>query len=959
MSDAEESIAYGLPGSAKGSENSDESSTGESESSTSSDANDSSTASTFDADNETDANVRMTRWLVLDADADERRQAHRESLETRTAQTVHIQVRLQNGKKKCTSIKCLSQERMGCHVDLEKVLKAMKHCIKTSGTINQDDVRGPIIQLQGDCWKVVKHFLFREGLADRGFVQCHGAMGDGMAGLSSLSQMERSLDEWLDSQRLLVPGPRLSMRNLVQTAPAPPATETATSQEPLAMSIGADSCWEDIRLKLQHVAKARGRRNYDRSQCLAELQGILAIIDGDDAQRKDIFGPRESLTVLNMVIIVESDASSCAFKGMSATSWQRTFVLVKKFLIRVLEDCREVALLDISSVPSALPSIVTSHDALVGHIEMLEEQLHKRYQFLDSHGESGDGECIGFATSMVDLLSLMLAAQDCLHQCGSPYEWRLAAKVLDNTYHADESLLSRLSEVQAEFQTGVQEVGKNAHGLCATVHEGGDADSKSRATLQLVYHLALHGRYSEAKTLLILSNAADHISKQEVPMQILYNCISAELGLCAFRFGKLSEARTYLEELCQRGRTSVLLGQDLYWSRNTTARHPRMNVRLIEVVDCICALLSDGQKVGFGTPEAGKKLSGFRFGLQDYKKLPCRVPESDREYVFAAALQLGCFSWESAVASLMDVLTRCAPGIVTGDVEAMLVEKVKDAALHAFLVHSSQECREQELSHLARMFACEEQRVRSRVNLMIHQGILAVAWDETSRILHFPGSAVQQCIQELALHLGDGMHCAASNSTKAFRSSPSLGHRDLLSPWRKQLHKPAASLDKGLQEAVVGTPSKVEPIQITAAQATEQQICYAPEQKLPCEGTERYSVPLEHGEPPALGGEGRPETKTGSTEQASEAQCNQNAANPRAVRTAAASGRQSLFRKRLTNLSKAVVKWLGSVKAGKLLLAAVEERIRQSEVVEHLRASHGASFQEDKFVQDLILRVSA
>eukprot|EP00930_Biecheleria_cincta_P099862 TRINITY_DN91475_c0_g1_i1.p1 TRINITY_DN91475_c0_g1~~TRINITY_DN91475_c0_g1_i1.p1 ORF type:complete len:991 (-),score=164.04 TRINITY_DN91475_c0_g1_i1:13-2685(-) len=889
-------------------------------------------------------------------DANERMQAYRENLETRTPQTVHIQVRLRNGKKRCTSIKCLSEERMGCQVDLAKVLKAMKHCIKTSGTIKQDNVREPILQLQGDCWKVIKHFLCREGLADWGFVQCHGAMGDGMAGLSSLAQMERSLDEWLDSQRALVPGPRPSMRNRVQIAPALQAAEIPTSQAPQAVIIGADSTWEDIRVKLQHLVKARGRRNYDRIQCLEELHGILAFIDVEDARKNSVFGPRERLTVLNMVIIVESEASSCAFKGMSATSWQRAFALVKKFLLHMMQDCREVALIDISVVPSVLPSIVTSHEALVGHIEMLEEHLHKRYQFLDSQGDSGDDECIGFATSMVDLLSLMLAAQECLHRCCSPYEWRIAAKVFDNIYHVDESLLSRLSEVQVGFQTSVEGVGKSVHGLCATVHEGGDPVSKTRATLQLVYHLALHGRYSQAKTLLLLSNAAEHISKQELPLQILYNCISAELGLCAFRLGKLSEARTYLEELCLRGRTSVLLGQDLYWSRNTTARHPRMNVRLIEVVDCICALLLDGP--GLGTPEMGKKLVGFRLGLQDYKKLPCRVPESDREYVFAAALQLECFSWESAAISLIDVLTRCAPGIVTHDVKLMLVEKVKDAALHTFLVHSSLESREQELSHLARMFACEEQRVRSRVNQMIHQGILAAAWDESSRILHFPHADARQCIHELAIHLADSLHCAASVPTKNFRPSPP-GHRDLLSPWRKQLQTAVPEqLDEGQQVVVADASSKVEPIHNATAQTTNQQTCHGPEQKLRCAGAEQHSEPSALGTQPVVCDNSKLET-FGSTEQALGPRCIQRAADPPAARTAAAPGRQSLFRKRLTNLNKAVVKWLGLVKGGKLLIAAVEERILKSEVVEHLRASHGASFQEDKFVQDLILRASA
>merc|ERR1712048_1460014 len=69
------------------------------------------------------------------------------------------------------------------------------------------------------------------------------------------------------------------------------------------------------------------------------------------------------------------------------------------------------------------------------------------------------------------------------------------------------------------------------------------------------------------------------------------------------------------------------------------------------------------------------------------------------------------------------------------------------------------------------------------------------------------------------------------------------------------------------------------------------------------------------------------------------------------------SGRQSKFRKQLTNLNKAAAKWLHQEQCGDLPAGATEERVRKSAVFAHLRESRGDQFQEDCFVTDLLSRV--
>jgi len=69
--------------------------------------------------------------------------------------------------------------------------------------------------------------------------------------------------------------------------------------------------------------------------------------------------------------------------------------------------------------------------------------------------------------------------------------------------------------------------------------------------------------------------------------------------------------------------------------------------------------------------------------------------------------------------------------------------------------------------------------------------------------------------------------------------------------------------------------------------------------------------------------------------------------------------RRSTLRKRMTNLNKAVKKWLGQVERDELSQEVVITRIRESAVVQHLRNAHGRNFQVDVFVQQRLARASA
>merc|ERR1712032_1167859 len=64
----------------------------------------------------------------------------------------------------------------------------------------------------------------------------------------------------------------------------------------------------------------------------------------------------------------------------------------------------------------------------------------------------------------------------------------------------------------------------------------------------------------------------------------------------------------------------------------------------------------------------------------------------------------------------------------------------------------------------------------------------------------------------------------------------------------------------------------------------------------------------------------------------------------------------SRFKKDLTNLNKATVKWLKQHSEGHIDLADVVGRIRSSPAAKHLREMHGEEFRQEEFVEEVIAR---
>ena len=701
---------------------------------------------------------------------------------------VHVAARLRTGQKRLTAIWGLPSRLLGYRVDFAKILRAMKRSFRTNGAILHDAERGVVLQLQGDCWRVAQDFLVNEGLVDRRNLRIHGARGDGLAG-------QGAQPSEADLFALRAPGRPKAPRGL-GPAPAGPAPRCPPPEHPPPEAPAEEEAgeWAAVAGRLSRIERSRGRRGCDPQQAVHELGLILEVVEAGHG----IFGSCEVFTVLSRLLVAEFDASTSAFRRIRPESWKRLLCLVKRSLAVLQAD--PLATLRECDGAEARPAEDLqrgAHTELCRSVLRLDTELGKALRLAEVH----EVEYAEYLDCTVEMLGLLAASLTLFQQHAALFpegEWRIAACLLDAVYHLDDAIMQSVIQVRTAsppqveqgFWTLWQGPGDSeasVRSLCAVVcARSDDAAFRTRAVLQQAYHHALHGRYREAQTLLALSGVAEEAARLDVSVQVLCNRTVAQLGLCAFRDGKLLEAHAALEGLCTSGSAERLLGQPPRRGPRAQAgnarapdlvvpAHMHIAVEFVEAVHLACAALLEAPQLAAQELKRGhsyERRVPLSFLAEQLKKFEQRTyigpPEDSRQRVLVAAKHLTLGEWEACASLLEQALLQWVAAADVERLQSMLRGHVKSASLQAYLtIYSSvYECFE--VMRLSAMFAVDERAVRATVNRMMRDGQLAAAWDEDSTLIMVHKREAPST-QDLASHLAALSAAVASSAKRSGR----------------------------------------------------------------------------------------------------------------------------------------------------------------------------------------------
>lgn len=288
--------------------------------------------------------------------------------------------------------------------------------------------------------------------------------------------------------------------------------------------------------------------------------------------------------------------------------------------------------------------------------------------------------------------------------------------------------------------------------LCTYVYKYGTDQAKKRATICQVYHHALHDRYLAARDLLLMSHLQENIyDVGDISTMIMFNRMMVQLGMCAFRQGRIWEAHQCLTEICS-GKVRELLAQGMSLGRfsdktpeeekaekrRQVPYHQHINLDLLEACHLISAMLLEIPNIAaasaLGDLRRSRPISRtFRKHQDIYRnQVFTGPPETTREYVMRGAKALSNGDWKTCVELCTSIdVWNLLPGEGSADkVKAILSDNIKLEGLRTYLFAFAAQYDSLSLSQLCAMFEMSKNEVHSVASKMMINRELFASWDQ-------------------------------------------------------------------------------------------------------------------------------------------------------------------------------------------------------------------------------------
>eukprot|EP01104_Vermistella_antarctica_P001534 TRINITY_DN115_c0_g1_i1.p1 TRINITY_DN115_c0_g1~~TRINITY_DN115_c0_g1_i1.p1 ORF type:complete len:1016 (-),score=473.03 TRINITY_DN115_c0_g1_i1:156-3203(-) len=331
---------------------------------------------------------------------------------------------------------------------------------------------------------------------------------------------------------------------------------------------------------------------------------------------------------------------------------------------------------------------------------------------------------------------------------------------------AAEKAEAAAADCEGEVLTATQLISK----LSAYVYDNGDAKLRTPVLLCQIYHHSIHDRFFQARDLMLMSHLQDSIMQVDIGTQILFNRTMAQLGLCAFRGGLVSEAHGCLNELYSGGRVKELLAQGMtsrYNNDKTSEQeklerrrqvpfHQHINLELLECVHLVCAMILEVPHMASNNYDSRRRVISrqFRRQLDIYDRQVFNgPPENTRERVIKAARYLMKGNWSKCCRLVLELQCwNLLPNPT--NVQEMVKRKIQLAGVRTFLFTYATYYDSISLEELSKLFELGKDEVHSEVSKMIIHEELQASWDQPSSAIVLSNPDPNR-VQTLGLQLAD------------------------------------------------------------------------------------------------------------------------------------------------------------------------------------------------------------
>lgn len=534
---------------------------------------------------------------------------------------------------------------------------------------------------------------------------------------------------------------------------------------------------EGVFKTLKTINEARGKKNTDRAETVKILSRLLEVSST----------PYQKIRVLLALVSSRLDYST-VLSSMPHDSWCAALKETNELISMMLGEQKSNYIV-VESVDEYDDMVerapgqgdekegerVKVRGSIISFVENLDNEFTKTLQNTDQHGS----EYVERLREEKPLYEAIVKAQVLFEREGwdEPIA-RAVMRRLEHVYSKPDIIVDVLEKVAvasvANETSRITPVSAPAtakelvHNLAVYLYSTDLSLIRTRAMLAHIYHHALHGRYHEARDMMLMSHLQDNIQHADVATQILYNRVVVQLGLAAFKKGYIAECQSTLLEIFSSQKPKELLAQGIQrFSNNTPDQeliekrrllpfHLHINLELLETAFLVSCMLQEIPLLAsLDSEEQRRKVSSkpFRRLLdQADRQTFMGPPENTRDHIMQASKALQTGEWEKAKEMILSIKIW---GLLDdpADIKEKLARKIQEEGLRTYLFTYAPYYDSLSLSLLATTFALPIRSVISIVSKMIWTDELPASLDQIDGVVVFhrvEQSRVQQLAQELA-----------------------------------------------------------------------------------------------------------------------------------------------------------------------------------------------------------------